>query len=248
MNIASYHPTTAILHIMFISIICIALLFIAYSLCYQLYYTIRLTLNGTYGIQNKLASISKDNWLLGVLKQIDPAYIHLQMNEFTKRHDIGNSKNFTFRIVNQLVLVVADPNDANAILNSRHSGFIKNATYKRMLGLMMPNAMLITEGDHWLRQRKLLNPAFHYQSVRNMHSSIWEECEILFDICEKHANEKTAMNIALQMEGLTLDVLGKTGFAFDFKAQDNPQFRVSNALHNCGHKVTLLYITLNGME
>lgn len=69
------------------------------------------------------------------------------------------------------------------------------------------------------KQRKLLNPAFHKQQVNKTHDVIWEEIEILLDSVQQAAKNNKTIDISLQFEGLTLDVLGKTGFDFDFNAQ-----------------------------
>src|ERR1700682_1566699 len=106
-----------------------------------------------------------------------------------------------------LSLQVCDPNDIHTILNSKHTEFTKSRFYKKMLAFLFPNSMLITDGEEWLRQRKILNRGFHNQYIRHMHTSVWRECEILFRACQGHAAAKTQMDIESQFQGLTLDVL-----------------------------------------
>src|SRR5690349_17682257 len=69
--------------------------------------------------------------------------------------------------------------------------------------------MLITDGDEWRRQRKILNVPFTAHNVKRMHTSIWEECQILFDTCERYAARNSEMDIEAQFQGWAFDVIGK---------------------------------------
>ena len=94
-----------------------------------------------------------------------------------------------------------------------------------MLNWCIPHGMLITDGDEWKSQRATFNPSFHWNVVRNTQDHIFEEVQITSEICDEHVNNSTPVDIALYMETLTLDVLGKLGFNINFNAQRDPKWR-----------------------
>ncbi|HXV45023.1 MAG TPA: cytochrome P450, partial [Anaerolineae bacterium] len=61
------------------------------------------------------------------------------------------------------VLLLSHPDDIEAVLtNSRD--FIKH-WYLRMVNTLLGQGLLISEGDFWLRQRRLAQPAFHRKRI-----------------------------------------------------------------------------------
>ncbi|KAI9008847.1 cytochrome P450 [Phycomyces nitens] len=78
-----------------------------------------------------------------------------------------------------------------------------------------PNLAFLS-GSSWKTQRKLINPAFHH-SVPVSFFGFYTQRVIQF-VDESNGQ----VNVTDLMGRLTLDVLGKTGFGFDFHATDDP--------------------------
>ncbi|CAO3622916.1 unnamed protein product [Cunninghamella echinulata] len=81
--------------------------------------------------------------------------------------------------------------------------------------------ILMTTGSEWLKHRKLTNPAFH----RSLPARLFgETAQGLFKIWDNEYNDKPfEINIHNINERVTLDIIGKAGFEFDFNAVADEQ-------------------------
>ena len=62
------------------------------------------------------------------------------------------------------VLLIYHPDAIEELLVARNRDFIKSRGV-RLLRPLLGNGLFLAEGDSWLRQRRLLQPAFHRQRV-----------------------------------------------------------------------------------
>src|SRR5262245_60486292 len=61
-------------------------------------------------------------------------------------------------------LLIYHPDAIEEILVTRSRDFIKSPGV-RLLGWLLGQGLLLSEGDFWLRQRRLVQPAFHRQRI-----------------------------------------------------------------------------------
>ena len=59
---------------------------------------------------------------------------------------------------------VAHPDGVKRILQENHANYLKSQDYQLLKGLL-GNGLVTSEGELWLRQRRLIQPAFHRQRV-----------------------------------------------------------------------------------
>lgn len=80
--------------------------------------------------------------------------------------------------------------------------------------------IVTTNGDAWKRQRKVANPAFH-----EIDTNSFNECAaILVDAIASDAKKGPVKTLSM-MQRVTLDVLGKAAFGFEFNAVREPNGR-----------------------
>ena len=62
------------------------------------------------------------------------------------------------------VILLGNPRDVETVLVTRQRDFAKGYFY-RVLRPLLGNGLLTSEGDFWLRQRRLAQPAFHRERI-----------------------------------------------------------------------------------
>ena len=89
-----------------------------------------------------------------------------------------------------------------------HARLHKSTLTKIVVGPLLGQGLLISEGDFWRRQRRLAQPAFH-RSRTNEYSPVMVECALER---MKHWRAGETRNIAEEMMKLTLEVAVRTLF------------------------------------
>jgi cytochrome P450 len=149
-------------------------------------------------------------WSLGPLNSGDPLkYFTGIIREYG---DLVGLRIFNFRI-----LLLNHPDHIEDVLVNHPRKFIKGRVLqanKRVFG----RGLLTSEGDFWLRQRRLAQPAFHRARIAGYASTMVEYTERLLH--EWQDGEER--DIHKEMMRLTLHIVGKTLFDADVEgdAQD----------------------------
>lgn len=115
-----------------------------------------------------------------------------------------------FRVGPQTFYFLNHPDLIRDVLVTHHERFHKGRALqraKRLLG----EGLLTSEGEHWRRQRRLAQPAFHRQRLQGYG-------RVMVDYAER-ASERwrdgEALDISQEMMRLTLSIVGKTLFDAD---------------------------------
>ena len=142
-------------------------------------------------------------WMTGPLKNGDP------LGYFTgiarKYGDIAG-----LRILNFNIFLINHPDYIEDVLVNHPRKFIKGRILKankRVFG----DGLLTSEGDFWLRQRRLAQPAFHRARIAGYGATMVEYTERLLDEW-RHGEER---DLHKEMMRLTLQIVGKTLFDAD---------------------------------
>src|SRR6202795_2065851 len=142
-------------------------------------------------------------WSLGPLNSRDP------LKYFTGIiHEYGDVVGL--RILNFRILLINHPDQIEDVLVNHPRKFIKGRVLqanKRVFG----GGLLTSEGDFWLRQRRLAQPAFHRARIAGYASTMVEYTERLLH--EWQDGEER--DIHKEMMRLTLQIVGKTLFDAD---------------------------------
>ena len=70
-----------------------------------------------------------------------------------------------FRLVGRQAYLLSHPDAVERVLVTNHRNFIKHRFFWRKVGAIFGNGLLTNEGDDWLRQRRLVQPAFHHDRI-----------------------------------------------------------------------------------
>jgi cytochrome P450 len=119
------------------------------------------------------------------------------------------------RIGFRKILLVSDPIAIEEVLLTKSRDFVKHFGLQ-MTRQLLGNGLLTSEGDFWLRQRRLAQPAFHRDRIRDYG-------RVMID----HSREMLAgwrdrdrRDLVTEMMGLTLRIAAKTLFDADESGGD----------------------------
>lgn len=120
-----------------------------------------------------------------------------------------------FRLLNKQALFIAHPDDLNYVLIRNNRNFIKTTRGYRAMRQLLGNGLVTSEGDFWLRQRRIAQPSFHKKRIHGF-------AETMVDVAEKSAREWEArlsaaeggqapvVRLSEEMTKITLDIVGFT--------------------------------------
>lgn len=119
-----------------------------------------------------------------------------------------------FRVVSQHLHLVSHPDYVREILVTNQNNFIKSRALQRAK-ILLGEGLLTSEGAHHLRQRRLVQPAFHRDRLSNYAAAMSE--------CVVRARERwragSTMDVSVEMAKLTLSVVAKTLFSADIESE-----------------------------
>jgi len=122
------------------------------------------------------------------------------------------------------VVLISHPDLVEEVLVTRHRDFRKNLGTRRLRSAL-GNGLLVSEGDYWLRQRRLMQPAFHRQRVDGMAETMVSTASKALDTW--HAGDRR--DIYDEMTEITLPIAARTLFGTDV-SQDLPRIRRSSQI------------------
>ena len=102
------------------------------------------------------------------------------------------------------VYLVVHPRDIETVLVTNAAKFTKSEDY-RALARVLGRGLLTSEGDFWKRQRGLIQPAFHRQSILSYAAVMTRAAGRMLDSWK----EKSERNIHEDMMRVTLEIVGR---------------------------------------
>jgi len=142
----------------------------------------------------------RGHWLLGVLPQL-----RTDMLGFFEQCVRDHGDAAYFRVANRRSMLLSHPDDIERVLVTENRRFIKNyaLTFLRPL---LGNGLVLNEGESWLRQRRLIQPAFSRSRVESYAPTMVECTQRMLD----EWSDGETRDIVPAMMRLTMEIAGKT--------------------------------------
>lgn len=118
----------------------------------------------------------------------------------------------TVRFAIRKVIYLQHPDLIQYVLQENNRNYTKSLRYEQ-LKYLLGNGLLTSEGDEWLRQRRLIQPAFHKNQLALLAD---EMIECTRNMLEKW--EPGVVNVSSEMTALTLDIVSRTLLNADVKS------------------------------
>lgn len=126
---------------------------------------------------------------------------------------------FRMRLFREFI-VTRDPAFFRHVLQQHHKNFKKGNSVK-LLRPVLGNGLVISDGDFWLRQRRLVQPAFHRERLQELFVTMGELTASFLDELEAFRG-KAPVDVDAKMMGITSDIALKTLFG-NMNTEDKEQ-------------------------
>lgn len=123
------------------------------------------------------------------------------------------------------------------VTDSKH--FTKETRGYDLLRTVLGNGLLTSEGDFWLRQRRLAQPAFHRERITAFGVRMVRAANDLVDSWQPHVDRPTPIDVVTEMSRLTLRIVSETLLSADVTAQaDEVGAALRRGLEAIQHRIT----------
>jgi cytochrome P450 len=114
------------------------------------------------------------------------------------------------------VYVVRDPEYAQHVLRENWQNYTKGQAIKRV-ALLLGNGLMVSEGEFWKCQRRMIQPAFHSKAIGALSKVIAIANVGLLKRWEKAAHARVSVNITRDISRMVLEVVLISIFGADYE-------------------------------
>src|SRR5262245_58171708 len=147
----------------------------------------------------------RGHWLLGSLPRLRTDMLGFFEECFREHGDAA-----CFRVANRRSMLLSHPDDIERVLVTENRRFIKNYALI-FLQPLLGQGLLLNQGQSWLRQRRLIQPAFAKPRVEGYAPAIVDCTARLLD----RWYDGQALDISAAMMELTMSIAGRTLLGID---------------------------------
>jgi cytochrome P450 len=152
-----------------------------------------------------LAPLVPGAGILGHVRQMNRDALGFLLNARRRQGDVSR-----FRFANLTGVLVAHPDGIRHVLQENHKGYSKATRGFEALRDILGNGLLTSDGDFWLRQRRIAQPAFHRDRIASFAASMTAAAVDTTVRWEPLAKVGKPVDIAAEMMRLTLRIVGQT--------------------------------------
>src|SRR5919202_1590408 len=124
-----------------------------------------------------------------------------------------------YRVAFWTLYQVSHPDHVRHVLQENHRNYTKGAVLTNLLAPMLGNGLFTSEGEFWLRQRRLMQPVFHRKRVAAFGTIMTDVTTRMLARWQAFADRGQPLDIAAEMMRLTLVVATRSLFGADVSAQ-----------------------------
>lgn len=118
--------------------------------------------------------------------------------------------------------VFSNPGHVRHVLVDNHHNYIKGIGIERV-GILLGNGIMVSEGEQWRRQRKMIQPAFHRDVIARMVEHIHRANLQLLEKWTQCADDGQEINLTQDMSDVTLSIVLRAIFGDDLESMITAQ-------------------------
>lgn len=110
-------------------------------------------------------------------------------------------------------LVIFHPDAIQRVMQDNQSNYSKDTIAFNNMKLIFGNGLITSNGDFWLRQRRLMQPSFHKEKINHLCEMIVRQTQMALDSIEGATRSGQAINITHEMMNLTMGIATQALFS-----------------------------------
>ena len=158
------------------------------------------------------ATVFPGSWLLGALPSIRRDYLGT-IGAIARRGDIVR-----FRLLHQPVFLITRPELIEHVLVAHPERYVKGTRGYRLMRFVVGNGLLTSDGDFWLRQRRIAQPAFHRKRIEAFGEVMTTLTRAMLERWRSLPEMRHGFDVSREMMRLTLQIVGATLLSRDVTA------------------------------
>lgn len=107
------------------------------------------------------------------------------------------------------------PDDVKHVLQENHFNYNKDVFTYQILRPVLGTGLFTNDGDSWLHQRRLMQPAFHHKRLDAYATLMTDASNAMVARWQAHVEAGEQLDIAEEMMSLTLSIVGQALFSID---------------------------------
>jgi cytochrome P450 len=119
------------------------------------------------------------------------------------------------------VYAINHPDGAKRILQDNNRNYNKDVVDYVLLRYFLGQGLLTSDGDSWLRQRRLMQPAFHRPRIAGFASLMTDEAQTTLAEWEGSSKSGETLDVFASMMRLTLRIVCRALFSTDIEQETN---------------------------
>jgi cytochrome P450 len=151
-----------------------------------------------------------ENWLLGSARTIQRDPLGFTMSMFQR---YGNVVAVRFLI--WPTYMIFHPHDVKHVLQENHLNYSKDTYLIHFLRPLLGQGLFTNDGQSWLHQRRLMQPAFHRKQLATFGALMTDATGSMLEHWQDAATRDQPLDVSTEMMRLTLRVVGQALFSID---------------------------------
>jgi cytochrome P450 len=136
--------------------------------------------------------------------------------------------------------LVTHPAGVEHVLKTRGKNYRKPDRFNTPVRMLAGNGILASEGETWLQNRRLMQPAFHRQRLSGLVAQMAEAADAAAGRWDQAAAAGGTVEAVAEMQRLTLRIVGTTLFSHDLSGEaDALGSAIPVALNHVGRRLAL---------
>ena len=144
--------------------------------------------------------------LIGVMPEMVSDMLGLFMNTAKEYGGIAQ-----FKLLNKSYLLVTNPDYVKYILQDNYKNYVRGRSVETGR-VLLGNGLPLIDGDFWLRERRMLQPAFHRERLGRLADNVTNVIHTFLEDWAGKAKQNQILDLDDEMMRLTLTIIIKSMF------------------------------------